>query len=377
MFKSILILSLALVLSSCAGDKPEIEIPPAKSVSYNKAGLELKAEDYSFRLQFMKDEYGLLLPKLGGAFIQQGDALLWNSIALASFCLLHSETETLELWNSFKHLQTEDGRLFRHPLLKDGVYTTSVSKDGILGFLFLGAISKETNCIIQEHYKTSLEKFAQYVVKHDYEMGVGETDLTVTYLSDRHTLRMVLRLFDLPSEHLDFKTSVHDLYFQTRNSNAVYNHNADCKNPVKSPFMVEFCSSDWFPGVFGNHLTYLSVYIAFVEAKNIENPVHSMGRIKDYTKYLAQTGIEKGTLYWPFVQLYRITRRQFLFEDINSELMKMFPEKPPSESNQVEGWGCTDYIWQRIPFQKCNNDSTQYLGLDLLLPFSISRFYSE
>ncbi len=311
------------------------------------------------------DEYGLLLPIKDGVHKDQGDALIWNSVTLAALCLTGSDNVAY-LWESIKTLQTEDGRLFRHPIYADGVGKTSISKDGVLGFLYLGVIAKHTDCSpVEEEYGIMLAKFKDYVITHNYEMGVGHKDISVTFLSDRHTLRTVLRMYGISSEGLDFKTSVHDLSAAGFWAHTIFDLDYACQHGDANA-----CSAKGTMGSFMNHLAFLSVSIAYYGSLYNEDSQYTQSQAKDLLKDMAGVGLDQKAYNWLFLTQLRVAQGGKTFKDVNKFLKESFPSDTPTETNGVKGWGCTDYIWQRAPYQPCENDA-HYLGTDFLIVYGL------
>lgn len=342
---------------------------------FDKEALNKKASVYLTELEEHHDEYGLLLPREGTEFKDQGDALLWNSIAVAVYCLLKENDKAFALWQSVKKLQTSDGRLFRHPSLKDGVGRTSISKDGVIGFLFMGAMIYETSCFpMVLEYGDHIEKFAEYVRSHHYEMGVGVTDPTVTFLGDRHLLKSVLRLYDRSHENLDYKTSLHDLSVSAEAAPYIFNNKFLCdfinhQNPL--------CPALEQVSVFPSHLTFLSVITSWVDWKHNMNPLHERNELIQYSDSLARSGVDIGFPNALFITGSEVINESYDFKFAANQLNTLFPEHLPSEKNAVRQWGCTDYIWQRLPKESCNQSGTGYLGLDFLLPYALIKYYGD
>lgn len=396
-----ILLVLSLFISSCGyspfreawddikGDATETssEVPKDKNSSYDNIWLLNKGLVYinqSYRATSRHyDQYGLLLPTKPtgmGGFKDQGDALLFNSFALANMCQIQQlvnekklskdfdlSNEIQSLGNNYQnYLQTKDGALIRHPDFIANKSYTSVSKDGIAGFLYLGSKVFESNCSFKDQYKIMVINFLNFVKANNWEMSITKKDLSVTKLTDRHYLAMVLNLYDITAD-LDLGTSYHDLKSQTEYADYVNQNVSRCKE-LKYFTDNAFCQLFDGTAVSGNHLTYLGLQVAIVEAKYKKNSQYTLGLLKDYSLNMAKVGDSVGAYNWLFVSGYRRYYER-TFNDIAEFLLNNFPENIPTETNGVLGWGCTDYIWQRTPFEKCNQDDTEYLGNDFLIVF--------
>lgn len=367
----LLILIASLLSLGCAETRKH-----SRYVSeFDKEVLNQKSSVYLTELESHRDEYGLLLPKEGTQFKDQGDALLWNSIAVATHCLLKENDKAFALWQSVKKLQTSDGRLFRHPILHNGLDRTSVSKDGVIGFLFMGAIIYETSCFpMVLEYGERLEMFSEYVRKHNYEMGVGVTEPSTTFLLDRHLLKSVLKLYDKNHEDMDYKTSLHDLSVSAESAPYIFNNKFICDF---ASHQKPFCSSLEYVSVFPSHLTFLSVMTSWIDWKHNMNPLHERNDLIQYSDSLARSGVDIGFPNALFITGSEIINESYDFKFAAHQLNTLFPDHLPSEKNGVRQWGCTDYIWQRLPKEPCDQSTTEYLGFDFLLPYALIKYYGD
>ena len=342
-------------------DKPDSSIPKDKTPALYSEALQVKAERYLVQQQDMKDEYGLLLPKnWDGTPREHGDALMWNSIALASMCLI-DDTENdfgiMSLFEAYQQLQAEDGRLFRHPTIRESNTRTTISKDQITGFLYLAKTAKDTECIISGGIGSMLQRFAEYARLHKWQIGVGKTDITTTYWTDRHLLKKVLQLYGLDTSGLDLKTSIHDTKGMSYIADDIFYTHYKCRKDGGG-----YCEIAKGTSVFPAHLAFLSAMI--------------MGEVSSL-KELAKVGDNIGFNNWLFVTGYRTTQKRKTFNDVEKFLVEDFPDDLPNEINGVKGWGCTDYIWQRAPLEKCDNDTRTNIGNDLIHVYALIQFYKR
>ena len=363
--KILISILVTILLIACADINP-IEDEEIESFAVQA---QEKAELYlSKSFSMLRDEYGLLLPNNGyGTFIDQGDALIWNSIALASLCLIGDQEKIDDLWVSYiTNLQMPDGSLIRHPTLKSGVGVSSISRDGITGFLFLGSIAWITKCSIFPEYGERLQRFADYGANKNWLVGAHPGDITP--ITDRHLIKMVLSLYNRDTSNLSLKTSIHNLSFQVSIANEVNKYTHECKKGIqRSCDLVKHFSP------FVSHLAFLSVVIARIDAMNNPNPTDSLPDTESWLLTLSAVGDDIGFNNWLFVAGYRkFVRDDATYRDIHKFIAEDFPHTLPTESNGVSGWGCTDYIWQRSPGEYCSDSKTIHIGQDLLLLYGLT-----
>jgi hypothetical protein len=357
-----LVTVLLLFLMSCEQSNytPSSKVDPQHKSTQEQVAI--KARTYIQAIQY--DEYNLALPVRDNEFIDQGDALLFNSLLLAAFCILQ-EPSAERLWDAYQQVQISDGRLVRHPSLAAGKEATSISKDGVVGFLFLGSILIDHGCAAQQQvYKQMLDKFVHYAVSHNYELGVGKTDPSVTLLTDRHVLRMVMKLYDLDHSVLDTKFSGHDIRYSAKIAPTVFRYNLHCKNGNAEACKIQM------PGTFTIHLTFLSTSIALVDAKHNYNAQYSIPEVQEMLQQLASVGVEENVLNYLYLGKYWKETNQPV-DDVFLFLLNNFPLLT-SERQEVIGFGCTDYVWQRTPYESCNQSDTRYVGVDFLLAYALA-----
>lgn len=150
--------------------------------------------------------------------LDYGDALIWNAVTLATYCILNQAFEqnslykgepTLNLqekidtlWSNMKsNMITPDGRPYRHP--KEKLVDNSISRDGMMGSLYLGAIAKYSKCTVadgEEGYaKKWLVPFRNYAIKHNFDIGATPDEKVVNsndmYGATIETMKMVLNIY--------------------------------------------------------------------------------------------------------------------------------------------------------------------------------------
>ncbi|MBF0350882.1 MAG: hypothetical protein HQM11_07600 [SAR324 cluster bacterium] len=232
--------------------------------------------------------------------------------------------------------------------------------------MFLGAVIAESDCTqIYTQYQKTLELFAKYVVANSYEMGIGHTDPSVTYLSDRHVLRMVMKLYGLSTEGIDFKTSAHDLEYSAKIAPTIFKYNLHCKAGNNDACKVAVTDS------FVNHLTFLTNYIANVDARLNQNPQYTVSQTLEYLGYIASSGVEDHYENHLYLGAYwKLTGQST--DVVSLYLLVGFPDET-NETNAVYQWGCSDFIWQRTPYEECSGASRDYTGIDFLIAYALTR----
>ena len=102
-----------------------------------------------------------------------------------------------------------------------------------------------------------------------------------------------------------------------------------------------------------------------------ERSLYSVDQLMDMTEKLGKVGIEIGFPNWLFVASSRSHLMDMpTYNDVNEFLLDSFPENLPGESNAVAHWGCSDYIWQRIPGERCSGSAKEFIGLDFLILYA-------
>ncbi|MGK0290010.1 MAG: hypothetical protein ACI86H_001465 [bacterium] len=347
------------------------------------------------------DNYGLILPyelidsSNDVKHVDQGDSLMWNSIALSSMCMIQQavqeqrlpakydlKPEIKALWNSIKNnLQLEDGRWIRHPSLITDKDQTQISNDLILGSLFMGTIAYHTNCDpVKSEYKVFVEKFADYGRTHKWEMGGDgyKHDLSVTWLKDRSTLKMVLNLYDANTSDLsiylpdDLQRLIlkETLIF----ANYINKHKSKCLKGSKFDCALIGGNKRGL-SVFGNHLAFLKLNIGYIESLYKSNSLYKTDTLKDWYYYMGRIGDDINAPNWLFTAGYRSSNLDKpTFHDAEKFLVLNYPNEysGETEDHSIKEWGCTTYLWQRVPIERCNdNKNIRYTTIDFLFLFSI------
>ena len=345
--------------------------------------VNIKANTYlekSFRHETSThyDQYGLHLATSTSDFIHQDDNLIDSSQSLMSMCMVHKSgfadlsTDIALLWTSIKdNLQLPDGRLIRHP---DFTSKTSISKDGIVGWMAMLAMAYHTNC---EPIKTEagplITKFKEYGIANEWEYGAkGYQDSSTTKLTDRHKLKMLLNLYDQTTDDLDLSTSGHTLAESAKVADYINENKYHCQGGDPTA-----CLNIGDAGVFVNNLVFLGMIVAYIEAIHKDNAFYNevdldiifynLGRIGDSIDY-------PNHLFLSFYR-YFVYGNTATYNDAIAFLDSGFPNTLTGEilgTNNTE-WGCTDSIWQRIPWEHCDMSNTEYIGFDFMLLFAVTK----
>ena len=359
MWKAIAI--VFLIISCAIYDNFKEVVDTSSDTNYYRLN-ESKAELYvknAFGIH--KDSYGLLLPlNSDNSFRDQGDALIWNSVYVASLCLSDMfQDERWELWQSIRdNLITEEGRPYRHPSKMQGTKSTSISKDGMIGFLYLGAIVKYTNCPnIVDEYPTFVERMYKYGKSNDWEYGIGNTETSVTLMANQMSLDIVLKLYGIKHS---VPVHIKDAYAALEMP-ALYKKLHKCQNKG------EECDAAKGLGAFQIHLNYLATVIAHIGTIVNGTPRYSSEETEQFLLALSNVGLEQGYPNWLYIATYRhFVTKLPTYNDVN-EYLSGFPAFTlPNETIGAGPYGCTDYIWQRVMPQGCSENGREYIGADYL-----------
>lgn len=321
----------------------------------NEVDLDSKKNFYFESMKSSNDSHGFVLP-LDHSFQahDQGDALLFNSISLVIQC--KEKSLNLQQWEALKNLQKENGEIIRHP-----ENTKEMSRDQLLGFLYLGAWAKKLNCSpIVDEFPTLLEKLVYYLKDRNWRVSGN------TYFTNRHPFGAVYHIYDLSDGVLDLEKSVSSIAFNAGSADFFYSYKYKCEQTGH-----EFsCAIAGSFETFSIHLLFLQIVIFSIENEIANAPTFNQSELSEFWEGLAKVGDSIGFNNWLFVAGYRhFILDNPTFNDIYYFLKNNFPEELPTEKKGVDGWGCTDYLWQRTPKQFCNQDSTlKYTGIDFLHP---------
>ena len=404
MKKILTILAMLLLLVGCSDDElrdwrfcenfdctfggiqETSSVPPTNTSTTNSTlVLNTKALTYieaSYRAgSAMYDTHGLIVSRhADGTAKGQGDALLFNSISLSAMCLIDfavtkgtlnatfdMTTDLTALWTSYKTMQSTDGRLSRHPIYSTANNYTTISKDMLTGFYYLGAMAHKYNCEpIKSEYGAVIRSFADYAIANNWEAGVGVTNNSQTKMTGRHLLYSVMTLYGLDTSNLDLATSIYDLKTSAKYADYINENKYWCRSGYAAG-----CLKIANAGVFGNNLIFLSMEIA-----TATTALHSTADIKSWYYYLGKVGGSIGLPNWKFVTGYRNVNGITSVNDAENFLNDKFPTGLPKENNAIADWGCAEYIWQRVPYEPCSSsDNTTYPGDDFLLMFGMMRAY--
>lgn len=330
------------------------------------------------------DSYGFIFGKEGSTFMHQGDGLMWNSVPLAAMCMMDSSsdytftTEIASLWNAIKtEMIMSDGRPRRHPL-KDGANGTSISRDMVTGYLYMGAMAKYTNCSgVTSDYLTYLEKVRDYAINNNWELQnpayLEKANSTTTKMGD-NTKRMmvsVLKIYggDYSSIVLD-NPDINAMTAEMKLADWIAEKKFYCRQGF-----IGSCLKGANLGVFGAHLTFLHAVTANIEYKLLGSSTYFSEFDLDTLLYdAARIGNSVNHQNWLMVAAYRHFTGG-TFNDVYKALDEIFPDVIPGE---IEGTnsttrGCTDFIWQRIGWEYCSGSSEVYTGNDFLQAFAWSK----
>ncbi|MBF0239030.1 MAG: hypothetical protein HQM12_15115 [SAR324 cluster bacterium] len=409
--KSIAVLLLLFsILTSCASDadcerrfagtclQEKIDTQPEQPVqdnprrNVNETILNAKALRYleqSYRQgSALHDEYGLLRPYQTSTseHIHAWDALFWNSLSLSAMCLIQAsvdlrrlpgtfqlETEIAELWTHFKqNLQTRDGRLYRHPDYQNGVLSTSISRDGIIGFLFLGAVAKDSGCAgVTFDYRYRLILLKEYALNHHDEMGVGQTNAKETKLRDKPLLNMLLKMYHIdPVEDTDVP-SADDMQPLLEHAESIYQTDLACQSGD-----VTLCKNNNIR-FYLLHLHFLRNLVFWFDHQHNKIPEHTLDDITEKARLLALVGNRYHYYNWLFITGYRMIHSPRSYRDASYYLQNNFPENLPTNQQGVADHGCAEYIWQKVDYDlSCAPiEDVTYIGTDFLLLFGLIHFY--
>ena len=335
-------------------------------------------QSYKTGSQFY-DTYDLLLPiDPNGSFIHTGDALIWNAVALSTMCVLQYDIsknklnssydvskEMTLLWTAFKNnLILSTGTIIRHP---DSTSNTSISRDAITGFLFLGAIAKQYNCTtISNDFGSILSTFISYgkTNKWDFATSSEKSKPSTTVLNDRHMLQATANIYGL-SVDVDLLTSIHNHKENMKMMDIIYESRHKCR--LGYP---DACLRVGNSAVYSTHLTSMTNFIFYIDSKQSTNPVYTNSEIKDMSFYLGRVGGSISAYNWLYVMEYRIINNSVSNNDVANALSSLFPSELPRENNPTK-YGCDEFIWQRVTYNRCSNNNTRYIGSDYLLVFAL------
>jgi len=357
---------------------------PTDIASYPMMTVETKANTYiesSYRQSSpLHDSYGFLLPyDLNVANAgepethgQQADAAMWNSVALANMCMLQAagnttlDTEISTLWANIRdQLLTSDGRPIRHPQSPDEL---TISRDIMGAFQYLGAIAFHFNCVpVKSEFGEWIARMTDYGRNHNWEMGIGLTNPTVTTLTNRRQLSVVLELYGKSTENLDIASSTENLSQQSFLADYIFENTHYCRRGFAGA-----CIRTANFGSFANNLTYQSAVTMTIGRRHGVSQSYTENELKAIWLNIAKVGDSVGKNNWLFVAGYRYWNQSTpTFNDIKQFLAESFPTTLPGSANAIEGWGCSDFIWQRVPYQICKTGVAStwgytYIGNDYL-----------
>ena len=339
------------------------------------------SQSYSHSTSRHYDSYGLLLPTEETTFVEQGDALGWNMMALEAMCMLTKgsqstnfsdlTTDISQLWSDIKtNLILSDGHLIRHP---ESTSNTSISKDHMALFMSSLAMIYDLDCEpVKSDATTYISDFIDYGIDNDWEMGEsGKTDPTTTLLVGRHPLYDLNNLYDIgySEDDLDLSTSAETTTFNTTVADYINENKYYCRQGYPGA-----CLRILNAGVFGNHLHFQTSVQFFIGSKHLSDSVYSTSKSSTFLSNMAKVGDSIGFNNWLFVAGYRhFTMTNPTYNDILKHLDEDWPENLPSESVGVTDWGCTDFVWQRFPDESCSGSNKEYVGTDFLLLYAYTQ----
>ena len=389
-----MVLGLGLAVSGCAEctdsdcEQPTVVgvEPPEDSFLYADFGpIETRIQLYVDQLEGHRDSYGIYLPiKNGDTFIDQGDALIWNSLLLAAYCRINMDLSfnldsiiERDWWLYKDNFILQDGRPIRHPDLADGLTKSgSISKDGLTGFYVLGAVAYDTSCEpVKSEFSEVVTRVAKYAKGHDWLLGApgsGKKKLILSYLLNRIYLSDLLQLY---GERRIVKRNrvLVDLSEHASNDAGEFRNKTKCLrgDDIACIQADKNSSTTW-------HLHHENLISHAIFTKHdIEDPYYTRKQIGKFRKSMAKIGrsdrFRDGTTMsnWLFVLPWRINSGRSYF-DIVRFLTRKFTDQLPNKSTPIGNWKCTVMIWQRNPLEnKCDPDrDEEYLGLDFLIPAS-------
>jgi len=318
----------------------------------------------------------LLLPTKDNSFIDQGDALGWNMLALQSMCMLtkayndgkldsdfNLQSNINTLWSNIKtNLIKDSGTVIRHP---DSVSGTSISKDHIQMFLTSIAFSKHIGCEpITSDSSAIITKFIDYGISHSWDYGLeGSRAASTTVMVGRNSLKQVAKLLNLSytDGQLEMRTSVDDLEIATTAADFI-NYNKTLCRQGYAPSCLRILNS----GVYGNHLNFQNTVLM-----RLAPNVYSVDETAKFLTNLGKVGQNLDFPNWLFLTGYRyFVLSSPTYNDVWEHLDTDYPDSLPTEKVSVGKWGCTNYIYQRTMGEHCNLSNTEYTGIDFLLLFS-------
>jgi len=399
--KTIVIL-LSLFLFSCgvevkdAVDYLELErripatssvIPLDANIVYDNAAVIAKSkryvsQSYNHSTSSHYDSYGLLLPLRAGSFNHQGDALGWNMVSLQTMCMLTQAyksgrldsdfdlaSDMQQLWADLKSsIIHPDGHLTRHPAT---TRETSISKDHMAMFQSSLVMMKYFGCEnILPDMSNALDKFIRYGAANSWEMGeAGKTDISTTFLNGRHTLYDASSVFGLgyAADDLSLSTSAETTRLNSSIADYINENKYWCRLGYPGS-----CLRIANAGVYGNHLNYSSVVLFRIGAPSGRNSIYTQIETKAFLEDMGKVGQNIGFPNWLFVAAYRhfVLGSAATYNDINKHLAEDWPDNLPTNTDAIKGWGCSDFIWQRVPEESCGEVPEQQIGTDFLLLFA-------
>ncbi len=403
MYKYVIII-MSFILLGCQGvevkdavEYLELErnIPQTSSIvpvdsesTYDNAAVIAKAKtyiasSYAHGTSRHYDSYGLLLPKYTD-FEDDGDALAWTSVSLATMCMINKAYSKGNLTDSAFNLTTDistlwtdmqnsvikaDGHLIRHPDDTDG---TSISKDHMSLWMNMLAMAKHTECEpIASEAGAIIKKFMDYGIANDWEMGEsGRTATSTTFLAGRHALYDLNNLYSqgYTSDQLELATSGETTALNTSVADFINENKYYCRQGYAGS-----CLRILNAGVFGNHLHFQTSIQFYIGSLNNSSPVYTLAESTQFLANLAKVGQNVNQPNWLFVAGYRyFTMTNPTFNDINAHLADDWPDDLPTENTAVTSRGCTDFQWQRVGWETCTGITKEYIGTDFLLLFAFT-----
>lgn len=350
-----------------------------------------------------RDSFGALLPTktIGGvnSFDKQGDALTWNAVALASYCILQKQdpsfalsgriTEMWQMLNTQFITQGTDlggaGRPFRHPSKKNEDNT--FSPDMMTAFFYLGAIAFQYNCepIKSEYVSKWLIPFKNYGMSHGFNFKAPgtSTDLIVS-VTKRDLLDILLHLYGQNRNGTSFDENAKNL---ARNAQRFDNDRAsqvtrtlyDCYGSFVSPTTFELLDPNHDVDCGGTpnketevimtHLNFLSMVIMRIEALHQSAPFFGLDETADRLKNLSKVGTDINQPNWLFIAGFRaLVTPQLGFDDVNQSLSQDWPKDHlPVKQEAIKTRGCTEYQWQLVGPSRCDGSPIrEWTGIDFL-----------
>ncbi len=334
------------------------------------------------------DDYGYILPynHLSKSFEDKGDATAWTSVSLANMCMIQQSgfadlsKDISWVWDTLKvNSITKEGKLLRHP---DKAKNDNISNDAMSLWLYMLAMAKYTNCepIVSEAPKY-LKRFIEYGKRNKWVYG--KEDMSV--LRNRHSLFAVSKMYKLGYNYfdLDIGTSISGLQFSSNVADYVNENEYYCEESswnVLSCLKIlnlEKIHSKRFGGIdgigtTGNHLFFQQAVIMMIENELVNNPTYDKIEIQKIMEGLGKVGDSINHPNWLFWSGYQYWSTKFpTFNSTNKFLTENFKDTLPNKNNGVKDWGCTPFIWQRVPGEDCNEESnTTYIGTDYLNAFA-------